>query len=143
MPAQNHHNPALVLDLRKWLAVDLALPDVRQTGAVGSSSPGPGLWQKVSLAEDPELTGSALFQNVTGRLMVGLRWWNQVDDDGRSHWVFEARKVSGFVPTWCSCLLCDPPDGGGAAAEGRLPREHLLAATDLVLCRLLDELFGC
>lgn len=26
--------------------------------------------------------------------MVGLRWWNQVDDDGKSHWVFEARKVN-------------------------------------------------
>lgn len=26
--------------------------------------------------------------------MVGLRWWNQVDDDGRSHWKFESRKVS-------------------------------------------------
>lgn len=25
--------------------------------------------------------------------MVGLRWWNQVDDDGRSHWKFESRKV--------------------------------------------------
>lgn len=25
--------------------------------------------------------------------MVGLRWWNQVDDDGRSNWVFESRKV--------------------------------------------------
>ncbi|XP_045398075.1 Golgi apparatus membrane protein TVP23 homolog A [Lemur catta] len=33
-------------------------------------------------------------KNVTGRLMVGLRWWNQIDEDGRSHWVFEARKVS-------------------------------------------------
>lgn len=33
-------------------------------------------------------------QNITGRLMVGLRWWNQVDDDGRSHWVFESRKVT-------------------------------------------------
>ncbi|XP_054623779.1 Golgi apparatus membrane protein TVP23 homolog B [Dunckerocampus dactyliophorus] len=31
-------------------------------------------------------------KNVTGRLMVGLRWWNQVDDDGQSHWVFESRK---------------------------------------------------
>ncbi|XP_023676212.1 Golgi apparatus membrane protein TVP23 homolog B [Paramormyrops kingsleyae] len=31
-------------------------------------------------------------KNVTGRLMVGLRWWNQVDDDGKSHWVFESRK---------------------------------------------------
>lgn len=25
--------------------------------------------------------------------MVGLRWWNYVDDDGVSHWVFESRKV--------------------------------------------------
>lgn len=32
-------------------------------------------------------------KNVTGRLMVGLRWWNFVDDDGKSHWVFESRKV--------------------------------------------------
>nr|XP_020828178.1 Golgi apparatus membrane protein TVP23 homolog A isoform X4 [Phascolarctos cinereus]XP_020828179.1 Golgi apparatus membrane protein TVP23 homolog A isoform X4 [Phascolarctos cinereus] len=33
-------------------------------------------------------------QNVTGRLMVGLRWWNQIDEDGKSHWIFEAKKVS-------------------------------------------------
>ncbi|XP_058435881.1 Golgi apparatus membrane protein TVP23 homolog A isoform X4 [Marmota monax] len=26
--------------------------------------------------------------------MVGLRWWNQIDEDGRSHWIFEARKAS-------------------------------------------------
>ncbi|KAM4623280.1 Golgi apparatus membrane protein TVP23 homolog B [Polymixia lowei] len=31
-------------------------------------------------------------KNITGRLMVGLRWWNQVDDDGQNHWVFESRK---------------------------------------------------
>ncbi|XP_058805720.1 uncharacterized Golgi apparatus membrane protein-like protein CG5021 isoform X2 [Phymastichus coffea] len=31
-------------------------------------------------------------KNVTGRLMVGLRWWNYVDDNGISHWVFESRK---------------------------------------------------
>ncbi|XP_068610493.1 Golgi apparatus membrane protein TVP23 homolog B [Brachionichthys hirsutus] len=34
-------------------------------------------------------------KNISGRLMVGLRWWNQVDDDGRSHWVFESRKKTG------------------------------------------------
>lgn len=34
-------------------------------------------------------------KNITGRLMVGLRWWNQVDDDGKSHWVFESRKGTG------------------------------------------------
>lgn len=31
-------------------------------------------------------------KNITGRLMVGLRWWNYVDDEGKSHWVFEAKK---------------------------------------------------
>ncbi|XP_068161118.1 Golgi apparatus membrane protein TVP23 homolog B [Antennarius striatus] len=34
-------------------------------------------------------------KNISGRLMVGLRWWNQVDDDGRSHWVFESKKNTG------------------------------------------------
>uniref|UniRef100_A0A672KNY3 Golgi apparatus membrane protein TVP23 homolog n=1 Tax=Sinocyclocheilus grahami TaxID=75366 RepID=A0A672KNY3_SINGR len=33
-------------------------------------------------------------KNVTGRLLVGLRWWNQVDEDGHSHWMFESRSVS-------------------------------------------------
>jgi hypothetical protein len=32
-------------------------------------------------------------KNITGRLLVGLRWWNYVDDDGKSHWVYENRKV--------------------------------------------------
>ncbi|KAM7002754.1 Golgi apparatus membrane protein TVP23 homolog A-like [Tautogolabrus adspersus] len=33
-------------------------------------------------------------KNVTGRLLVGLRWWNQIDEDGKSLWVFEAKKTS-------------------------------------------------
>uniref|UniRef100_A0A3Q3WBY0 Golgi apparatus membrane protein TVP23 homolog n=1 Tax=Mola mola TaxID=94237 RepID=A0A3Q3WBY0_MOLML len=33
-------------------------------------------------------------KNVSGRLLVGLRWWNQVDEDGKSHWMFESRRVS-------------------------------------------------
>jgi len=33
-------------------------------------------------------------KNITGRLLVGLRWWNYVDDDGKSHWVYEAKKVN-------------------------------------------------
>ena len=32
-------------------------------------------------------------KNITGRLMVGLRWWNYVDDDGVNHWIYESRKV--------------------------------------------------
>uniref|UniRef100_A0A0K8TNT8 Golgi apparatus membrane protein TVP23 homolog n=1 Tax=Tabanus bromius TaxID=304241 RepID=A0A0K8TNT8_TABBR len=31
-------------------------------------------------------------KNITGRLLVGLRWWNYVDDEGKSHWVFESKK---------------------------------------------------
>ncbi|KAE8743910.1 hypothetical protein FOCC_FOCC009469 [Frankliniella occidentalis] len=32
-------------------------------------------------------------KNITGRLLVGLRWWNYVDDNGKSHWVYESRKL--------------------------------------------------
>lgn len=33
-------------------------------------------------------------KNVTGRLLVGLRWWNEVKEDGsESVWKFESRKV--------------------------------------------------
>ncbi len=32
-------------------------------------------------------------KNVTGRLLVGLRWWNKVDEDGTSTWMFESKKV--------------------------------------------------
>lgn len=29
-------------------------------------------------------------KNVTGRLLVGLRWWNDVDERGASTWKFES-----------------------------------------------------
>ena len=31
---------------------------------------------------------------LVGRLLVGLRWWNYIDEDGKSHWIYESRKVS-------------------------------------------------
>ncbi|ELU41384.1 hypothetical protein AG1IA_04592 [Rhizoctonia solani AG-1 IA] len=40
-------------------------------------------------------------RNVAGRRLVGLRFWNQVDEDGESYWVFESRDVGPqpfFVP---------------------------------------------
>jgi len=40
-------------------------------------------------------------RNVSGRVLVGLRFWNQVDEDGTSFWVFESRSVS-----LSSNLLC-------------------------------------
>lgn len=33
-------------------------------------------------------------KNITGRLLVGLRWWNHIDEDGKSHWIYESKKGS-------------------------------------------------
>ncbi|XP_066293336.1 Golgi apparatus membrane protein TVP23 homolog A-like [Branchiostoma lanceolatum] len=53
-------------------------------------------------------------KNITGRLLVGLRWWNHVDEDGKSHWIFEARKKPGTLPPtaaesrvfWLGLIIC-------------------------------------
>lgn len=51
-------------------------------------------------------------KNVSGRLLVGLRWWNYVDEDGNSHWVFESRKNNKSVTTaesrvfWLGLVIC-------------------------------------
>ncbi|AWP08675.1 putative Golgi apparatus membrane protein TVP23 -like A isoform 4 [Scophthalmus maximus] len=71
-------------------------------------------------------------KNVTGRLLVGLRWWNQIDEDGRSLWVFEAKKVRhsywrehigvikhGVIALWLCVCACRPP---GAITLGRRRR---------------------
>jgi len=38
----------------------------------------------------------------TGRILVGLRWWNHVDSEGKSHWIYEARKVYIFTRLFLS-----------------------------------------
>ncbi|XP_012251219.1 uncharacterized Golgi apparatus membrane protein-like protein CG5021 isoform X2 [Athalia rosae] len=50
-------------------------------------------------------------KNITGRLMVGLRWWNYVDDNGKNHWVFESRKQNRLSTDevrifWLALILC-------------------------------------
>ncbi|KAM6905302.1 Golgi apparatus membrane protein TVP23 homolog B [Xenentodon cancila] len=53
-------------------------------------------------------------KNVSGRLLVGLRWWNQVDEDGKSRWVFESRKANSGNATsgaesrifWLGLVVC-------------------------------------
>ncbi|CAJ0919767.1 unnamed protein product, partial [Mesorhabditis belari] len=37
-------------------------------------------------------------KNVTGRLMVGLRWWNFVDSEGKNHWKYESSKDPSKFP---------------------------------------------
>ena len=60
-------------------------------------------------------------QNVTGRLLVGLRWSNEILEDGTSHWHFESlegqRKIStgeailfwvglvGFPAVWVLLMI--------------------------------------
>ncbi|XP_030037496.1 uncharacterized Golgi apparatus membrane protein-like protein CG5021 isoform X1 [Manduca sexta] len=49
-------------------------------------------------------------KNISGRLLVGLRWWNYVDDNGKSHWVFESRQ-NRINPNesrlfWMGLILC-------------------------------------
>lgn len=36
-------------------------------------------------------------KNVTGRLLVGLRWWNYVKEDGTTEWVFESADDASSV----------------------------------------------
>jgi len=36
-------------------------------------------------------------KNVSGRLLVGLRWWHYVKDDGSNVWVFESAKKQGTL----------------------------------------------
>ena len=36
-------------------------------------------------------------KNVTGRILVGLRWWNQVKEDGTSEWIFESGSRVGQI----------------------------------------------
>ncbi|XP_009633762.1 Golgi apparatus membrane protein TVP23 homolog A [Egretta garzetta] len=53
-------------------------------------------------------------KNVTGRLLVGLHWWNQIDEDGKSHWVFQAKRVPTIAASteaearifWLGLIIC-------------------------------------
>lgn len=52
-------------------------------------------------------------KNISGRLLVGLRWWNYIDEDGNSKWMFESRKNRKGTVTatesrifWLSMVVC-------------------------------------
>lgn len=36
-------------------------------------------------------------KNVSGRLLVGLRWWNEVKEDGTNVWVFESLEKEALI----------------------------------------------
>jgi Eukaryotic protein of unknown function (DUF846) len=47
-------------------------------------------------------------KNVSGRILVGLRWWNEINDLGESVWKFESldqEVCSFFIPSLRVCYL--------------------------------------
>jgi len=36
-------------------------------------------------------------KNVSGRLMVGLRWWNEIKEDGSNEWIFESKEDKSTI----------------------------------------------
>ena len=53
-------------------------------------------------------------KNINGRLLAGLRYWNKINEDGSSQWVFEAleshQKVrlshSELIIFWATLIIC-------------------------------------
>lgn len=43
-------------------------------------------------------------KNITGRLLVNLRWWSEIDEDGNENWVYESNddegKEVGTTDSW-------------------------------------------
>lgn len=36
-------------------------------------------------------------KNISGRLLVGLRWWNEVKPDGSNEWIFESLEKTAIT----------------------------------------------
>ncbi len=36
-------------------------------------------------------------KNISGRILVGLRWWNEVKENGEEVWIFESKNESIFL----------------------------------------------
>ena len=32
-------------------------------------------------------------KNITGRKLVGLRWWNMIKEDGTEEWIYESQDI--------------------------------------------------
>jgi len=69
-------------------------------------------------------------KNITGRILVGLRWWNYINDKGESCWKFESRSVT------------DPDSNPLSATEVRFFWITLVAAPFLWLILFLTAFFS-
>lgn len=78
-------------------------------------------------------------KNVTGRLMVGLRWWNFIDDEGNSHWVFENKYSKDRPDDGKLNLTID--ESGQNAADASLFWSALILTPVVWLLLLLVSVF--
>jgi len=73
-------------------------------------------------------------KNVSGRIMVGLRWWNYINDKGESHWVFESRDGSSTLDSLATNF--------GGKADARLFWIGLVVAPVMWVIFFLTAFFG-
>jgi hypothetical protein len=33
-----------------------------------------------------------MVKNISGRLLIGMRWWSEIDDNGKEKWNFESHE---------------------------------------------------
>eukprot|EP01006_Ploeotia_vitrea_P037227 TRINITY_DN66105_c12_g1_i2.p1 TRINITY_DN66105_c12_g1~~TRINITY_DN66105_c12_g1_i2.p1 ORF type:complete len:157 (-),score=68.33 TRINITY_DN66105_c12_g1_i2:34-504(-) len=89
-------------------------------------------------------------KNISGRLLVGLRWWNEVKEDGTNVWRFESKPPSRFVHpmdkmVFWSSLYAAPIVWGVFALQAFLsPQWLLIVCVAMVLsCANLYGYFKC
>lgn len=85
-------------------------------------------------------------KNVSGRLLVGLRWWHEVQPDGSDRWIFESRSVCGCVHNLLRLRLRLTMNAGfpQGAPDGlaSLLDEHVRDAAWLACARPVRVLLG-
>ncbi|KAF1320981.1 Ribosephosphate pyrophosphokinase, partial [Globisporangium splendens] len=74
----------------EFITVEAA--DVEGAATDAASTASASTKKSKSKTEDGEALGSQCACNVTGRLLVGLRWWNRINEDGTNEWIFESHE---------------------------------------------------
>eukprot|EP01128_Nolandella_sp_AFSM9_P006891 TRINITY_DN363_c0_g1_i2.p1 TRINITY_DN363_c0_g1~~TRINITY_DN363_c0_g1_i2.p1 ORF type:complete len:186 (+),score=38.46 TRINITY_DN363_c0_g1_i2:217-774(+) len=99
-------------------------------------------------------------KNISGRLLVGLRWWNEVKDDGTNEWIFESLEKTAVINPveskvfwgslflypafWLAFLLANifriPPDVNWGVLCGIT---FAMGIANVIGCRLLSSCSCC
>lgn len=45
---------------------------------------------RATCPKERDAQAHSTLQNIAGRRLVGLRWWNEIDQNGNGKWVFES-----------------------------------------------------